>query len=201
MEGSQGTEAKTPKEPKRGHRAIVATMLVVGTLVAFISVFSIWINRQAFNTDYWVSTSGKLLENSAIQEQLSNYLADQVFANVDVQSELQKALPPRLAPLAGPAAGGLQQLEPQVVQRAIQTSQFQSLWASANRLAHEKLLQLVDGGTNSVSTSGGVVTLDLGALVSNIASKIGVGGALVSKLPPDAGQITIIKSNQLSSIQ
>src|SRR5437773_1770176 len=103
MEASEQT-AKV----KKGHPVIVATLLVVGTLLTFVAVFSIWINRQALNTDYWVSTSGTLLQNEDIQQQLANYLSDQIFANVDVEAKIQGVLPRQLEPLAGPATGALQ---------------------------------------------------------------------------------------------
>jgi hypothetical protein len=64
--------------------------LAIATLIAFLAVFSIWVNRQALNTDNWVNTSDKLLQNEEVKTQLSNYLADELFANVDVQAELEK---------------------------------------------------------------------------------------------------------------
>ena len=91
-----------------------------------MAIFSIWVNRQALNTDNWVSTSDKLLQNDEVKTQLSNYLADELFANVDVQAELEKTFPPRLAPLAGPAAGALHQLAPKVAERTLETSQAES---------------------------------------------------------------------------
>ncbi len=160
-----------------------------------------WINRQAFNTDNWVSTSDQILQNPDVQDQLSTFLANQLFENVDVQAQIQAALPPKLAPLAGPAAGGLQQLVPQIAQRAMETSQFQTLWEAANRAAHETLLNIVDGGTSNVSTTGGTVTLDLGSVLTQIGGQLGVGSAVASKIPPDAGQITILRSDQLSQAQ
>jgi uncharacterized BrkB/YihY/UPF0761 family membrane protein len=166
-----------------------------------VAIFSIWVNRQALNTDNWVSTSDKLLQNEDVQTQLSTFLAAQLFANVDVQAELQKALPPPLQPLAGPVAGGLQQLAPQVAQRALATAQVQALWSQANRAAHETLLKIVDGGSSAVSTNGGQVTLDLGSLVGQIGSQLGVGGNIASKIPADAGQLTVLKSSQLSTVQ
>ena len=126
-----------------------------------MAIFSVWINRQALNTDNWVNTSDKVLQNKDVQSQLSIFLADQLFASVDVQAELQKSLPPRLQPLAGPASGALHQLAPQVAQRALVTPQFQTLWSQANRAAHETLLKIVDGGGSTVSTNNGQVTLDL----------------------------------------
>jgi hypothetical protein len=118
---------------------------------------------------------------------------------VDVQAELEATLPPQLAPLAGPAAGALHQLAPQVAQRALSTPQFESLWSTANRRAHERLLEIVDGGGSTLSTNGGEVTLDLSSLLTQIGGQ--VGGNLASKVPADAGQLTILKSDQLSAAQ
>ncbi|MDX6605384.1 MAG: hypothetical protein QOF23_1893, partial [Solirubrobacterales bacterium] len=174
-------------------------MLVLATLIAFVGIFSIWVNRQALNTDNWVSTSDKLLQNEEVQTRLSVYLADQLFANVDVEAELENTLPPRLAPLAGPAAGALHQLAPQVAQRALATPQFETLWSDANRRAHERLLEIVDGGGSTLSTENGEVTLDLSSLLSQIGGQL--GGNLASKVPADAGQLTILKSEQLSTAQ
>jgi hypothetical protein len=173
--------------------------LVVATLVTFLAIFSIWVNRQALNTDNWVDTSTNLLQDEAVQARLSDYLADQLFADVDVQAELEQTLPPRLAPLAGPAAGALHQLAPQVAQRTLDTPQFESLWSQANRTAHESLLKILNDEGSAVSTGGGEVTLDLSALLSQIGGQL--GGGIASKVPPDAGKLTILKSDELSLAQ
>jgi hypothetical protein len=197
---SPGSE-RTVKQGGSGHPRIVAALLVVATLIAFLAVFSIWVNRQALNTDNWVDTSGKLLRNDEIRAQLSNYLAEQLFDNVDVEAELEETFPPRLAPLAGPAAGGLHQLAPQVAERALETPQAEDLWADANRAAHETLLKILNDEGSAVSTGNGEVTLDLSALVSESGGQLGVAGDLVSKIPPDAARLTILKSDQLSMAQ
>jgi hypothetical protein len=197
---SPGPE-RTLEQGGSGHPRIVAALLLIGTLLAFVAIFSIWVNRQALNTDNWVDTSGKLLRNEEIRAQLSGYLADELFANVDVQAELEKTFPPRLAPLAGPAAGALHQLAPQVAERALATSQAESLWADANRAAHETLLKILNDEGSAVSTGNGEVTLDLASLVSESGGQLGVAGKLASKIPPDAGRLTILKSDQLSMAQ
>jgi len=192
---------QTVEQGRSGHPRIVAALLVIGTLIAFLAVFSIWVNRQALDTDNWVDTSGKLLRNDEIRAQLSNYIADELFANVEVQAELEKTLPPRLAPLAGPAAGALHQLAPQVAERALATSRAESLWADANRTAHETLLKILNDEGSAVSTANGEVTLDLASLVSDSGGRLGIAGKLASKVPPDAAQLTILKSDQLSMAQ
>jgi putative oligomerization/nucleic acid binding protein len=171
----------------------------LATLIAFVAIFSIWVNRQALNTDNWVDTSNSLLQNEEVQARLSNYLADQLFADVDVQAELEETLPGQLAPLAGPAAGALHQLAPQVAQRAMDTPQFESLWSEANRTAHESLLKILNDEASAVSTGGGEVTLDLSELLSQIGGQL--GGGIASKVPADAGQLTILKSDELSLAQ
>jgi hypothetical protein len=189
------------KAASNGHPRVVTALLVIGTILAFVAIFSIWANRQALNTENWVDTSDRLLQNEEIEKQLSNYLATQLFANVDVAAELEAVLPPKLAPLAGPAAGGLQQLVPQIAERAFATTQVQQLWSEANRAAHEELLLVLDGGGSNVSTSGGEVTLDLGSLVEQIGGQAGVGAGLAEKIPADAGKLTILKSDQISTAQ
>jgi hypothetical protein len=194
-------EAAAPPGPKPGHPRVVAALLVLATLLTVVGIFSAWINRQALNTDNWVNTSTKLLQNEDIQEQLAIYLSDQLIANVNLEEELRKALPPKLAPLAAPAAGALEQLAPQAAEKALERPKVQELWASANRAAHEALLKVIDGGGPAVSTSGGEVTLNLGTLLGQISEKLGVGGKIAEKLPPEAGQITVLKSSQLSTVQ
>jgi hypothetical protein len=197
--GKEGGSASP--NPKRGHPRLVIALLIVATLLSVVGIFSVWINRQALNTDNWVNTSTKLLQNKDIQGQLAIYLSNQLTENVNIKEELQKALPPKLAPLAGPAAGALEQLAPQIAEKALERPKVQELWASANRAAHEALLKVIDGGGAALSTSGGEVTLNLGALLGQISEKLGVGGKIAEKLPPEAGQITVLKSSQLSTIQ
>lgn len=188
-------------ERGRGRRIAVGALLAAATLLTFVAIFSVWVNRQALNTGNWVSTSDRLLQNEEVQEQLSVYMTNELFANVDVEKELEGALPSRLAPLAGPATGGLHQLAPQIAERVLGSSQFQALWNEANRAAHESLLQVLDGGGKAVSTEGGEVKLKLGGMLEQVAGQLGIGGNVAEKLPAGAGELTILRSEQLSTAQ
>jgi hypothetical protein len=194
-------ESSDVRRTGNGHPRIALALVVLGSLLTFVAIFSIWANRQALNTDNWVNTSGRLLQNEAVDHQLSNYLAEQLFANVEVKKELEGALPPKLAPLAGAAASGLHQLAPQIAERALENPHVQTLWADANRATHERLLEVLNGGGKTVSTENGEVTLDLSNLVAQIGSELGVGEGITEKLPADVGKVTILKSDQLSAAQ
>jgi Short C-terminal domain len=186
-------------EQPRRHRRTVVAILIVATLLGFLSVFAIWVKRQALETNTWTDTSTKLLENQAVQTAVSGFLVDELYANVDVQAKLAKALPPRAQPLAGPVAGGLRELANRIALEALSRPRVQLLWADANRQAHALFLMLINGGGNSLSTTGGAVTLNLGTIVGQLGSQLGVD--VSGKLPPDAASIELIKSDQLSTAQ
>ena len=184
-----------------GHRKLSLSLIILATILAVVAIFSIWANRQALNTDNWVSTSDRILQNKEVDARLSAYLANQLFANVDVKAELEKELPTQLDALAGPAAGGLSQLAPKVAERALANPQVQTLWSTANRGAHETLLKLLDGGSDAISTEGGKVTLDLSAILKKVGEQVGVGEGVTEKIPPEAGELTILRSDQISTAQ
>src|ERR1700759_5578079 len=96
-----------------GHPRWVAVLLVVGTIFTLLAMFSIWANRQALNTDNWVSTSTRMLANKQIDEQIADYLGEQ-FSGELVKEKLEAELPPKLAPLGAAVATGLHQLAPQI---------------------------------------------------------------------------------------
>lgn len=185
----------------RSRRRTVKGLIVLGSVLAFLSVFSIWIERQLLNTDDWVSTSGQLIENSTIRTALSDYLVDQLYEKVDVEKEVEDKLPKDLKEFAGTLAGGARQIAPEGAERVLETSTAQTLWKDANRTAHEQLLAVLEDNKDAISTENGEVSLNVGSLVTNLASQTGIGADLAEKLPADAGQIEILKSDQLKTAQ
>jgi putative oligomerization/nucleic acid binding protein len=185
----------------KARRRTVKGLIVLGSVLAFLSVFAIWIERQALNTDDWVSTSGRLIQNSEIRTALSDYLVDQLYENVNVEKELEEILPGDTKDLAGPAAGGLRQVAGTGAEKVLETGTAQGFWEDANRSAHEQLIAVLENKKEAVETANGEVTLNLGSLLTNLAKQVGIGQNLAEKLPPDAGQIKILKSDELKTAQ
>ncbi len=174
---------------------------MLGSLLAFLSVFAIWSERQALNTDDWVTTSGHLIQNETIREAVGNYLVDQLYENVDVEKELSEKLPGETKQLAGPISGAVRQFAGEGANKVLESATAQELWKSANRTTHEQLLEVLEEKGTTVSTEEGNVSLNLGSLVTNLASQVGIGANLAEKLPGDAGQITVLRSDQLKTAQ
>ena len=67
----------------RGRRRTIKGLVVLGSLLAFLSIFAIWIERQALNTDDWVGTSDRLIQDETIRAAVADYLVDQLYAEVE----------------------------------------------------------------------------------------------------------------------
>lgn len=184
-----------------GRRTVVAGLVGLGTLLGVLAILAVWTSRQVLETDQWVETSSQLLEDPAIQTAVSDYLVDELYANVDVAGELRSALPPRADVLAAPAAGALRSGADEVINRALDRPRVQQAWETANRRAHESLVRVVEGGGDVVGTEQGVVTLDLRTLLQEMSNRTGLGSRAADKLPAKAANIEILRSDQLGTLQ
>jgi Short C-terminal domain len=199
---SEAADSAPPSVENRVRRRRLPLFLIaVASLLAFLAVFALWANRQLLDTENWTDTSSELLEHEAIRGQLAVFLIDQLYANRDVRGRIEEALPPRLQPLAGPAAGGLQDLAVQATDRLLARPRPQELWEEANRRAHTRFMEIIEGGGDVVSTEGGDVTLDVKALLGQTSERFGVGGRAEQKIPEDAAQITIMRADNLELAQ
>jgi hypothetical protein len=188
-----------PRQHRR--QALAVTLIVVASMLAFLAIFAIWVNRQMLNTDNWTRTSTQLLEQPVVRDQVAARLTDELFASVDVQQALRNVLPPRADALAGPVANALRTQVEKTARKALARPDVQARWADANRTAHEQLLAVLAGGGSTVSTDGGRVVLDLRQLLAQLQQQTGVGGRLRKVLPASATRITLFQSRQLESAQ
>jgi len=182
-------------------RRLPLFLIGIGSLLAIVAILALWANRQLLDTDNWTDTSSELLANDDIRDQMSVFLVDQLYANVDVQTQLEEASPPRAKPLAGPVAGGLKDLAVRAANELLARPRLEAVWENANRAAHATLIDVVEGGGENVSTEGGDVVLDLRSLLEATAANIGVGQKALDKLPEDAGQLTVLESDNLELAQ
>jgi hypothetical protein len=183
-------------------RRITATgLVVVASIVAFLAILAIWVNRQVLNTDNWTKTSTELLQQPAVRERVAQRLTDELFTSVDVEQALANVLPPRAQALAAPAANALRTQVQKVANDALERPDVQQAWADANRTAHEQLLAVLNGGGSTVSTQNGVVTLNLSRLLAQLQQQVGIGGRIRKVLPASATNITLFRADQLKTAQ
>jgi hypothetical protein len=203
--GSGSAAASEAGSPQRDapawRRWLPLGLVVLASVIAFLSVFAVWVKRQALETDTWTDTSAKLIENEEIRNAVADFLVVELYANVDVEGKVAHRLPPELKGLAGPVAGGLRQLADRGAREALAQPRVQAFWQEANRAAHSQLLAVIDDKSEAVSTTGGVVTLDLTTILGAITRQVGIGGDLAAKLPPEAANLEILRSDELETVQ
>jgi hypothetical protein len=192
-------DASTPLRRRR--RWAVRALLAGATLLLVVSVFALWANRQVLDADNWADTSTALLENPEIRTQVSGFLVDQVYDNVDVGAEIGSRLPPRFQALAGPAANALRDPAQRTMERALARPRLQQAWKEANRLTAQQFINIAEGNSSAVTSSGNAVILDLRVLVTDLATRIGLPRGIIDKIPPDAGRIKIMSSSDVSALQ
>ena len=194
-------EDTRPETTVRRPRRLATVLVVLATIVGIASVFALWGNRQLLETETWSTTSEELIEDEDIQAALAAFITETIYENVDVQQVLADRLPPELAPLAGPVAGALRNVTGDVALRALEQPKVQQLWVDANEVAHAKLVQLIEDRGEFVSTGGGVVTVDLEGILTEVTTQLGVGSKLVDKLPPEAAAFEVMRADELESAQ
>ncbi len=185
----------------RPYRRLVPVLLALAAIAGFVGTLAVWVNRQALNTINWTDTSGRLLADPQVEKALSDYLVKQVFASVNVSGAVGGGLPKPAAGLAAPLTSGLQSTAERLVPALLATGAAQHAWRVANHTAHAEFMRIIDGGASTVSTRQGVVTLDLHPLLEQLIDRSGLLRGLGIALPPDAGRIAIMRSDQLKTAQ
>jgi hypothetical protein len=178
-------------------RIAAATLLVVGTLLWTAAIFGVWAQRQALNTDNWVATSSRLLENDEVRTALAVTLVDRLYDTDAVTQRLRDTLPPRLQPLAAPGANALREVALRNAPRILGTAAALKAWKLANRGAHRSFLALVDGRI----AAGGEVNLDVKGLLTTVAKGTGLPAGATDRLPPSVATVQVLKSDQVKTAQ
>jgi hypothetical protein len=183
-------------------RAVIWILIVLASVIALVSVLTAWVDRQMLDTQSWSEASAELIEDPEVRDALSVYLVDQLYTNVDVAANLEARLPDNLDRLAEPLAGALRQPTTDAVARLLDAPRVQQLFIDASTAAQQKLVNVLEDNTGlGITTGNGVVTLDLGQLVRTLGEELGLSAATLDRIPPDAGELEIMRSDQLAAAQ
>lgn len=174
-------ESRGGQLPHR-HRVVVWSLIVLASILLVVSITANWVQREALDTNEVVATTDEILKDEDVQEALSLYTVEQLYANVDVQGEIEARLPGPARALAAPVAAATRQLALDVEQRALASPQVQELVTRAVGVAHGQFISLIRDEGEYVSTTGGEVTLQYGSVVADLAARLGVDPATISEI-------------------
>ncbi len=182
-------------------RIIAARILVVlGVLLVVVSLFANFVKREALDEETFRGTSQELIANEDIRDQVAATMVEQLYANVDVAGRLETAAGEPAA-ARGAARGALARGHRPGARELLARPRVQTLFVDASSLAQAQVVKVLEGDTTRLQTSGGNVVLDLRPLVVQLGDRFGFLGDLSETLPPDAGRITILRSDELDTAQ
>jgi hypothetical protein len=188
---------------KRG--VLVWGLFAVATILLLVSSLTVWSKRQLLDDQAWANSSTQLLANDEVRGTIAQTLVDRLFEQVDVTAQVRARLPERSQGAAPALAATLENAGVRAADRLLQTERVQTLWMNANKRAHAGVVKVLEGkdlGKNgNVSTANGEVTLDLRPAIKRLATRLGVEDKLKANADPTAGQLVIMKSDQLGAAQ
>jgi len=180
-----------------GWRGPVATVLiVVGCLLAPLSVFAVWTANQVSNTDRYVANVEPLIHDPSVQRAITDDITRQITTRLNVKG------------LAEQAAGALTQrgltrvgallnnfssqlasatygfIHTQVA-KIVASPQVARLWVQVNRQVHAQLVKALSGQSNgAVTISNNQVVLNLGPFINVVKRDLANRGlTIVTRLP------------------
>jgi hypothetical protein len=199
---SEATDDIEPARPKVASGWVVWVLIVLATVLGMGATLNSWVDRQALDTDQWVSVTDDMLADDDIRAALSTYLVGELFRTVDVAGELEAVLPGPTSQLAGPIAATLQANAVGLADQALGSEQFGAIWSNVNRTAHTAFVTVVRGDDGPLlATSGGALVIDLREMLVQVGDRLGLPGGLADRIPDDAGQLVVFESDQLDAVQ
>jgi hypothetical protein len=203
---------------------------VLSCLLVVLSVTVVWAHRTVLNTPVFVATVSPVLHQQGVDQAVANRSTVELFAALEVKHRIERALPSKIGFVAGPIAQASQQAVTGQLTKVLASDRFQRRWTQVLMTAHEQVVAVLRGqNTKALRTSNGYIVLNtvpvinaaLGQ-VSGLASSLTghhvslptitsaevpqqavnkLSHALGVTLPSNFGQITLVKSNQLSVAQ
>jgi hypothetical protein len=181
-------------------RLWVRGLLLVATAFSILAIVAVWANRQLMNPVNWANTSTALLQKPTVRQAVAGFLVDQLYTNVNVPSEIQKGLPDRLAPLAGPISGALRSAAERAAQGVLEQPRVQDAWRQANRLADQELIRIVRG-RSGIRIREETVVLDLRTIVAELGRRLGVSAKVIAELPASIAELKVLRWSDLGLVR
>jgi hypothetical protein len=208
-----GGAAVPGRPPRQRWRAVVATLLIVlGCVLAPLSVVAVWARNQVTNTDRYIATVSPLASDPAIQNAIADQITAQIFRYLDVRALTtetaaalsERGLPPRLATqleaLAGPIANGIQGFTREQVGRVVASDAFADAWVQANRVAHAELVAALTGeGGGAITVENDTVSVNMAAFIQTVKAQLVASGfTLAERIPAVDVSFVLFQSRQVT---
>jgi hypothetical protein len=225
-----GHEPVSKPRRRRIRRSVVGLLVALSCLLVLLSTTEVWAHRTLLNTGAFVGTVAPVFEDPAVASAVAARATDELFTELNVQARLRDALPPRASFAAVPVTNATKGFVADQLTKVLSSSQFQAVWTAALTSTHQQLVAVLRGqNTAAVSTSGGYIVLNTVPVINQALGKVSglasdltgkpvtlpaitsadppqqavnkLSAALGVSLPSNFGQITLVRSSDLATVQ
>ena len=192
----QGTQPR-PRRPTNWRTPVASLLIVLGCLLAPVSVLAVWSSNQISNTSRYVDTVSPLIKEPAVQAALTDKISTAITNHVNFKNyvngaaaQLAKKGLPRLGSLisgfSGSVASGLASIVHRTVANIVARPAVARFWVRVNERGHAQLVKALSGQKGgALLISGDKVVLSLGPMINQIKGALVAHGlTIVNKLPP-----------------
>lgn len=204
-------------EPRGTSRAFVSgALIVIACLLAPISVLSAWASTIVSQTDRWVETVAPVAQDPGVQAAIADEVTAAIMEGLDVATVTTEALevlanqenmPPRVAnalpALAAPLNRGIEDFTRTQAGNLVASDQFAAVWAEVNRIAHPRVVALLEGNEGGViSAQENQITLNLAPVIEEVRDRlVDRGFTLAENLPVVERSFVLVESAGIGQAQ
>lgn len=207
--------AARPSRRRFSWRALFATILIVlGCVLAPISVVGVWAGNQITDTGRYVATVQPLIDDPAIQNVLTDKITNEITSQLNLTglinqatAQLQTRGLPRISTLLttfGPQiTSAVTGFIHSTVHTVISSQAMATAWVQVNTVAHQAVVKLLSGqGGGTLTSTNGQITLNLAPLIAVVKQALLARGfGLASHIPIVNATVPLFQAKDLGKAQ
>jgi hypothetical protein len=181
-----------------------AALVVLACVLAFVSFIAVWTRSLVLDTDAYVRAVGPLIEKPALRDELSVRIVEELYSHVNVEKLLRDALPKRADVLAPTLKQGIRDTAIKLASTALATEAVRHVWENANRVAHDQVVDVLEGKGTILTTDEGEVAVELGPLAEKVRDALDANGVHLFDSVPAASldrRFVLFRSADLARAQ
>jgi hypothetical protein len=208
------TSGRPPRRKIRWRSLVATVLIVLGCVLAPVAGIAVWTNNQVSDTDRFVRSVSPLIENTDVQNRITERVTATIFQYVDVQGLADEAitaleaqgLPAELGDrlqtftptLASSATGFVRDRVAQLVA----SPAFTSAWNQALTTAHRQMVSVLSGDSEGVVIRGDSVYLDLAPFIDVAKQRLSAAGlTAVNRVPEVHPTVELAQADTLVRAQ
>jgi hypothetical protein len=181
------------------------SLLVLGCLLAVLSLVAVWLRVTLLDTDRYVDTVAPIAAEPGVQQAVADKLETAIYSRIDFAALARDVLPDRADVLAPAIQAGVERVVSDRIAEFTRSQRFQDLWVDANRRAHTRVVELLTGGRSGrLELDEDTVYLDLSAAVERVRSGLQERGLdrIANAIPSSVdGRVKLFQSQELVTAQ